>query len=161
MFNLVPKWPFVAGALVLGLLGGAYADHTVMQGRADKLAKTHAEELAARDAQRTRDEVAAREEERRLVLKASEIERTKNEEIATVRAAGAAAVASLRNRQDRKPAPAGDVPPPRPACQGATGAELSRSDGQFLVGEAARANELRAALGACYKAYDAAAIKSE
>jgi hypothetical protein len=40
------------------------------------------------------------------------------------------------------------------SCSGATGAELSRSDAGFLVGEAARADEIRAGLIACYTVID-------
>lgn len=35
-------------------------------------------------------------------------------------------------------------------CQGASGADLSRPDAHFLTGLAARADQLRAALAACY-----------
>jgi hypothetical protein len=38
---------------------------------------------------------------------------------------------------------------------GATGAELSREDAEFLAGEAARADAIRGALTACYTQYDA------
>lgn len=38
----------------------------------------------------------------------------------------------------------------RAKCKGATGAELSREDAEFLTREAARADELRAALSLCY-----------
>lgn len=40
-------------------------------------------------------------------------------------------------------------------CAGTTGAELSGPDAGFLAIEAARADTLRAALGACYKHVDA------
>lgn len=50
----------------------------------------------------------------------------------------------LRNRADRLPEGA------RANCKGATGGELSRLDAIFLIREAARADQLRAALGACY-----------
>lgn len=49
----------------------------------------------------------------------------------------------LRNRPDRMPEAS------REACAGATGSELSRPDAEFLVGEAARADQLRADLEAC------------
>lgn len=58
---------------------------------------------------------------------------------------------SLRNRPER--ASATDQPA-RSSCTGATGAELSRSDAEFLVGEAARADEVRAGLSACYQVID-------
>lgn len=59
---------------------------------------------------------------------------------------------SLRNRPERTtglPATAGY------ACQSATGAELSRPDAEFLSWEAARADEIRAGLIACYQVIDA------
>ena len=49
----------------------------------------------------------------------------------------------LRERAARLPEAA------RPACVGATGAELSQRDADFLVRQAARADELRAHLDAC------------
>ena len=50
----------------------------------------------------------------------------------------------LRNRPEvRLPESA------RAACNGTTGAELSRSDAGFLAGESARADRLRADLAAC------------
>jgi hypothetical protein len=48
------------------------------------------------------------------------------------------------------------VPGAGATCSGSTGAELSRPDAIFLGGEAARADELRTALSACYAAYDSA-----
>lgn len=51
----------------------------------------------------------------------------------------------LRNRPDRLPEAS------RPACSGATGAELSGRDAAFLVRLASRADELREALDACQK----------
>ena len=60
-------------------------------------------------------------------------------------------IASLRHRAD----PAPDLSAVSDArCAGATGAELSRSDAEFLVGEAARADEIRAGLAACYAVID-------
>ncbi len=71
--------------------------------------------------------------------------------LAGIRSNYGAALDGLRDRPER---PA-DLPDhPRPPCQGATGAELSRSDADFLVGEAARADRHRAALDACYQVID-------
>lgn len=58
-----------------------------------------------------------------------------------------AAIASLRNRPERAAVPASGAG--AETYQGATGAQLSRSDAEFLAGEAARADELRAALERC------------
>ena len=57
----------------------------------------------------------------------------------------------LRNRPERASATDQTT---RSSCTGATGAELSRSDAEFLVGEAARADEVRAGLSACYQVID-------
>ena len=60
-------------------------------------------------------------------------------------------LASLRDRPERTsnlPTVSGH------SCSGTTGAELSRSDAGFLVGEAARADEIRAGLIACYAVID-------
>ena len=67
----------------------------------------------------------------------------------------AALTDGLRHRPAR-PAGGGDVPtgPADPvAC---TGAQLYRPDASFLVGESARADQLRADFAACQAAYDAA-----
>lgn len=62
------------------------------------------------------------------------------------------ALNSLRSRPDRTVYLPSD---PRPDCKGSTGAELSRPDGEFLAGEAARADSIRAGLEACYAYADA------
>lgn len=152
--SILPTWPIAAGALVIGLAGGAYVDHKIMQGRIDKITIEHAKVEQERMVQRTRDEVAARENERLLVEKINAIEQDKINEIAAINSRYSSTIASLQQRADRKPANPGGVPTASPTCQGATGADLSRSDGIFLAGESARADELRTALGACYKAYD-------
>lgn len=56
-------------------------------------------------------------------------------------------LAGLRNRAERAAVPASGAG--AEACKGATGAELSRPDAEFLAGLAARADELRAALERC------------
>lgn len=152
--NILPTWPIAAGALAIGLAVGAYADHKVMQGRIDKITIAHAEELRLREVKRSEDERAARSREQQLAAKVGEIEQRKTDEIDRIRAGYADDIASLQQRANRKPASPSGVSAPSPACQGSTGAELSRADAGFLVGEAARADQLRTALGACYQAYD-------
>jgi hypothetical protein len=91
----------------------------------------------------------------RLAKAATELKEAWNDDIATqrqrqadeVRAINARladALDRLRQRPARMPEPA------REACKGSTGAELSGDDAGFLVREAARADELREALRACY-----------
>lgn len=62
------------------------------------------------------------------------------------------ALERLRKRPERRAAAA------TPACEGATGAQLSGPDGGFLEREAARADELRSALSECYGWVDAVSV---
>lgn len=156
--KIIPTWPIAVGALVIGLGAGAYADHKVMQGRIDKMAIAHAEGLRVREVKRGEDERAARNKERALSVRIGEIEQGKINEIATIRAAYSDELGRLQQRANRKPTGTGPAPAPVTACQGSTGAELSREDAIFLAGEAARADEQRAALSACYQAYDSVAV---
>ena len=66
------------------------------------------------------------------------------DEVHRINARLADALERLRKRPERLPESA------RAACEGATGRELSGTDAAFLVREPARADELRAALTACY-----------
>ena len=66
------------------------------------------------------------------------------DEVRTINTRLADALERLRKRPERLPDPA------RAACEGGTGAELSGPDAGFLEREAARADELRAAVSACY-----------
>ena len=72
-------------------------------------------------------------------------------EQAAINARLRADLASLRNRPERATnvsAVSGN------RCAGASGAELSRPDAEFLSWEAARADEQRAGLAACYQVMD-------
>lgn len=156
--NLIPTWPIAAGALAAGLIIGAGADHLYMdaklsreEAKYSKLVTEQTEQERQRQAQRSLDEVAARKKEQELSARAGQIEQEKVNEIARIRADSAAAIARLSNRPDRKPASASGVPQASPACAGSTGAELSSRDSVFLAGLAARADEHRAALQACYR----------
>lgn len=160
--SLIPTWPIAAACLAGGVLLGAGSDHLWMASRVSGLTATLTKEradnkevLRVREVQRAADERTARANERQLVEAAGLIEQEKTNEIARIRTDSAAAIARLQNRPDRQPARPGGAAPQAPACQGATGAELSRSDAVFLDGEATRADEQRAALSACYRAYDA------
>lgn len=161
---LVPSWPVAAACLLAGALLGAGADHLwvapKVADRDAQIAKMnldHREELRVREVKRGDDEREARAKERELTARAGQIEQEKINEVAKINARLADALGRLQSRPDRQPAAASGVPQAATACQGSTGAELSRQDGGFLNGEAARANEIRAALGACYQAYDSVA----
>lgn len=107
-------------------------------------AKITAERLAATE--------AARAKETMWQGVVNETAKNYETKVAGVRRALDTAVDSLRNRPERPR----DLPDhPRIDCAGATGAELSREDSEFLVREAARADEIRAGLEACYAYADA------
>jgi hypothetical protein len=75
---------------------------------------------------------------------------------ATLNATVATAVAGLRNRPARDPAGGVPVNPATGSATGATGADLLRQDGEFLVRESARADRLRLQLIQCQAGYAAA-----
>jgi hypothetical protein len=89
----------------------------------------------------------ARAEERRLQAETNDILRGLNEKLLDTNAALERDIDGLRNRPPRIVRVPGD---PGPECAGTTGAELSGPDAQFLARLAARADRLRASLGACY-----------
>jgi len=152
--SLIPTWPFVVGGLLLGAAGGAALDHTIMSAKIARIEKASADVERQRAEIYAADQLAARATERGWADRLGQVEQEKQNEINRVRAAGAAALAGVRNRPDRQPAGASGMPQAAPACTGATGAELYRSDATVLVGIAQRADEQRAALAACYGAYD-------
>lgn len=153
--SILPTWSIAAGALVVGLLVGAYADHMVMSARIEKIKAATAEVDRQRAEIRAADERDARATEQRWQAKVAAAEQEKTDENARIAARYAAQLASVQQRADRRPTPGGGTAQAAATCAGSTGAELSRPDAGFLVGEAARADTQRAALAACYKAYDA------
>ena len=77
----------------------------------------------------------------------------KNRELARLNHTVNALSDSLRSRPER---PTGEASSAGDGAPGCTGAELYRPDGEFLVGESARADQLRLALMACQSAYQSA-----
>lgn len=105
---------------------------------------------------------AAREKEQALQTSADQLRKDKDREIRHFNARAAALAHSLRNRPERPTTQARPVPEttsPGPTAAGCTGAELYRSDGEFLAREAARADELRIALKQCYAQYESVGAK--
>lgn len=93
----------------------------------------------------------ASKETQRRIEKAADNQRIRDEELRAINALYSDALKRLRDRPERR-AP----DPVKPAaCAGANGAELSGPDAGFLAGEAARADDLRSALAACYRHVDA------
>lgn len=148
---LINRW--VIGAVISALLmagvwwrGYAAGKDTVQQKwDAEKVKTERAAQVAA-------DKV--RQTERALQTQADSHQKEKRDAIDSLAREHRAALYSLRNRPQRA---AGAVPDPAGSAQGqpgCTGAELSREDAEFLVGEAARADTLRVELEACYVQYD-------
>jgi hypothetical protein len=94
----------------------------------------------------------ARETEQKLQKQLNEQKRVHQNEIRRIQRDHIALVDSLRKRTERPPGVA-SVPEDSPfelqPLTGCTGKELYREDGTFLVGEAARADQLRVALSTC------------
>ena len=90
----------------------------------------------------------ALEKRQELQEKTDAIIQDQADKLANIASERDAALERLRSRPDRMPETA------QAECQGATGAELSRTDAEFLTGLAARADELRQALTACYRYAD-------
>jgi hypothetical protein len=149
---LTNRW--VIGALVsVLLLGGAWwkgyaagKHHVQLQWDAEKV-------RLEREAQVLADKV--RQAERDMQTAADKQQKEKRDAIDRLTRDHRAVLDSLRKRPQR---PVDAVPGPAGAAQGqsgCTGAELHREDAEFLIGEAARADTLRAELEACYVQYDA------
>ena len=101
--------------------------------------------------------IRAQQREQALQAQIDQTKRVHREQVNRIHRDHAAIVDSLRYRTDR-PADGGSVPGAATAgaelANGCTGAELYRPDGEFLAGEAARADRLRLALAACQRAYE-------
>jgi hypothetical protein len=110
-----------------------------------------AERLAIATAQAEQTQ-KARKKEQELQDQLAKQKRVHQNEIRRIQRDHIALVDSLRNRTER-PESITDVPKDSPfelqPLTGCTGSELYREDGTFLVGEAARADQLRIALQAC------------
>lgn len=95
-------------------------------------------------------EKEARSKERLLQAAVDNERQIKDEEIRIVRSKLDASLNQLRQRSLR---PSSDTPGTSD-FKGATGSQLYREDGEFLIREATRADEIRAGLKECYASYD-------
>lgn len=113
--------------------------------------------VARMDAASTAADRRYRSLEQRHAQDTHRIEKDKADENAALRADRDAALAELRARPRRPAASATQgaaAPEDGPGC---TGSALFADDAEFLVGEAARADEIRAEVKACYAQYDSLA----
>lgn len=107
--------------------------------------------VAAQNKARLDAEQRVRSYEQQIMASVTEERNKKDAQIRTIRTQLDAALIELRNRPTRV-----QVPPTATDRRPGTGAELFREDAEFLAREAARADELRAELMACYASYEAA-----
>jgi len=112
-------------------------------------------EKAAQYAEYAKGQAAAREKEQTLQANADTLRQEKDREIKNISARAAALANSLRNRPERPTVSGGVSETASAGSHSCTGSELSRQDAEFLIGEAARADEYRAALKQCYTQYQA------
>jgi hypothetical protein len=85
--------------------------------------------------------------ERQQQLAVNQIQKEKNDQIASINRSLADALDSLRSRPSRAQQAANG--------QDCSGRTLPAEDAEFLTREAARADQIRAGLEACYQQYDA------
>ena len=144
----------VALATVAG--GGYYRGNSA--GRAEVQQKWD-KDLARQEKEFADAQEAMRLHEQDLQAKADKTLQEKDHALRDSNARATALVNSVRNRTDRPTEGSGTSQTADATKDGSsgTGAGLYRPDAEFLIGEAARGNKLRAELKACYAQYDNAA----
>lgn len=155
--KLVPDWVYlvVIGVLIV-LVGTQQARVYGLKSDIATIRQQHADERSRLEQMRADAERLARETERQLSNDAAKLAKEKQDEIDRISGDLDAAVKRLREREKRQPAAAaGAVAAPAAACKGTDGSGLYAEDAEFLIREAARADQLRAALDQCYRQYDA------
>lgn len=98
----------------------------------------------------------ARDKETKLQADKESLRKAKNVQIAKLDADLASALDRLRNRPERPSESNLPTDTGTGSSPGCTGAQLYRSDAQFLVRESSRADRLLADLGQCQAQYDKA-----
>ena len=152
---------FIAGAVIAVALAGAggYVKGTA-HGKAEVQAAWDQEKARLAE-EYAKAQAAAREKEQQLQTQADQLREEANEKQRNSNQLAAALADSVRKRPERT-APASTVSSTAgavcPACV-CTGAELPRPDAEFLIREAARADELRIALDACVRQYETLRIR--
>lgn len=96
--------------------------------------------------QQSKAEKTIRDKEHQYQADADQIRKDKDAQIKVINTQLVDAVSELRKRPSRAAETS--------AGQGCNGTRLYAEDGTFLIREAARADEMRVALDACYKQYD-------
>lgn len=97
--------------------------------------------------QQSKQEKVIRDKEHQYQAEADQIRKDKDAQIKAINTQLVDAVSELRKRPSRTTETS--------AGQGCNGASLFAEDSEFLIREAARADEMRVSLAACYKQYEA------
>lgn len=144
----------LVAATALALAGGAAAVYRIgyEKGAAEVTAEWN-DERAATAAAQAEEAMKARQREKALteLLEKQRLEHRR--EVDRIARRHAADLERLRNRPEAR-AGDGGVPEGAAAGVGCTGQGLARGDAAFLIGYAADAARLQAALAACQAAYD-------
>jgi signal transduction protein with GAF and PtsI domain len=147
---------FILGAVVAVV--GAYATGH-WQGDSAGQAKVHQawdKERAAQMAQHAKDQELARQKEQQLQSGADNLRRERDHEVRNLNAKLLGITNGLRDRPDRPTTDKSGVSETTSSGstgKGCDGSELYRSNAEFLIREAARAEELRASLRQCIAQY--------
>ena len=149
-------WMILGAVLAIGAVAaGGY--HTGRNSGMAEVQQAWDKEKTAQYAQYAKAMKESVEIQQQLQMGADKLRQEKDREIRDITARNTALANSLRDRQSRPTTPTSSVSGSASAGQSAcTGKQLYREDGEFLVGVAREADELRAALKQCYAQYDAA-----
>ena len=149
-------WLILGAVLAIGAAAvGGY--HTGKESGMAEVQQAWDKEKTAQYAQYAKAMEESVEIQQQLQMGADKLRQEKDREIRDITARNTALANSLRDRQSRPTADSSAVPSAPGVGQSAcTGKQLYREDGEFLVGVAREADELRAALKQCYAQYDAA-----
>lgn len=139
--GLLGKVPFWVWPMVVILLWGWYGNHAY-----HALQQSVIKDKQAQAAAIVIEQTKAKAKEDDWKEKFDAQRKTFEGNIAGINAAHSADLARVRDRASRRANVSSD---PASACSGASGSELSRPDAEFLIGYAAEAARVQAALKKC------------
>jgi hypothetical protein len=148
-------WLILGAVVAFGLAaaGGYYQGNQAGQA---EIQQKWDNEKTAQYAQYAKAMEESVEKQQQLQMGADKLRQEKDREIREIAARNTALANSLRDRQARPSANTSAVPSTTNVGPSAcTGKQLYREDGEFLVGVAREADELRVALKQCYAQYEA------
>lgn len=148
-------WFLLGATLAVAAAAGAGYYKGIGHGQAE-VQQAWDKEKAEQYAAYAKGQELARQKEQQLQADADRLRRDKDAQIRNINARAAALANSLRDRDSRATATDSTAGHTSAGQTGSrcTGSELSREDAEFLAGEAARADQLRAALRQCVAQYE-------